>query len=596
MPPQIQNPPSGISFDSKEWLELLARGDHRTLTLKLIAGIEALSKMIVLEHDAATQTQYDNIANLVLFVIAHPAFQVLGDLAERFIRLNHAISSFVSCTHFKTTDAHLEAVRHQQANFVKVLALYSPRNSATFDSARFFELEPALSSVWYSQYAQLAFSSVSSEVIRQRLATHFQNPPTQLVPHKGMQEPYFASTYVDGTCERPIKMRINERIQHATAGVTIRNTPDPRKIAVVTRNWQKNHSVYRICSQWVAALRPHYHLTLVQCGEKRNTDVAAFDSVITLGAGGMPSDVAPLFTNDFQAIIYPDVGMSDESIFLANLRLAPVQAAMPGHPVSTFGSQIDYFITGADVETPDRPEQHYSERLVLLPGMGCIHNRPQWTPTYLPPLFGERAIVNIPAFGQKINAPYLQTLAAIAQNTKRPVHYRLFVGDVIFTFNDYMAFHEQVTAILGAGNFEIVVTLPYDDYMAKLADGHLSLDAWHFGGGNSVSDSLFAGVPMICRVGERWYNRIGAQMLRVAGVPELIATNEPSFISIASRLISDDAWRNELRRKLREARLDETLYSPADARYFRKAMDYLISRDAELRRDPSQNPIRIARD
>ncbi len=601
MPPSNAN--SGpVTIDAMEWLALLSKGDNRTLAQKLIACVEASAKMVVLSHDPASQLQYDNIAGLILFVISSPAFQVPGDLAEAFVRLNHPLLSLVSCSHFKTTDAHLEVVRHQQGNFVKILALYSARNSVTFDSRTFFALEPRLSSIWYFQYAQLVYSGVSSEIVRRRLAAHFENPPANLMPLTDVQDAYFAPTYVDGECERTIKGHVNQRIRQlhgAALDLAIQNRPDPasrRKIAVITRNWQKNHSVYRICSQLIASLRPHYHLTLVQCGNKKETEAAAFDHVITLPERGAIADLAPLFKNDFHAVLYPDAGMSDESVYLANMRLAPIQAAMPGHPVSTFGSQLDYFITGADVETPNDPGQHYSERLVLLPGMGCTHNRPLWNPSFLPPAFGERTIINVPAFGQKINSAYLQTLAAMARSATRPVLFRLFVGSVIFVFNDYFVFKSQVAEILPEGSFEIIVTLPYDEYMAKIADGHFSLDAWHFGGGNSVSDSLFAGVPILCRQGERWYNRIGAQMLRVAGLPQLIADTEQQFIDLAVRLIGEEGWQNELRQTLRQNNLDQTLYSSADAHYFRKAIDYLLANHESLKLDPSREPIRIPRD
>ncbi|HVT82474.1 MAG TPA: hypothetical protein VHM90_17670, partial [Phycisphaerae bacterium] len=589
-----------FTLDPAEWLALLTRGDHRTLTQRIIRCVEVSSKMVVLSQDALAQQQYDNIANLLLFVITHPAYQVPGEMAEAFIRLNHALSSHVACSHFKTTDAHLEVLRHQQGNFVKILALYSARNSVAFDSREFFRLEPRLASVWYLQYGQLAYSGVSSEVIRQRLAGHFNQPPEQLVPVTDVQDAYFGPTYVDQTCERAVKACVNRRIC-ATHPVTISSEPNAAgkpKIAVVTRNWQKNHSVYRICSQLIASLRPHYHLTLVQCGERKETLREAFDEVLTLPARGAIGDLTPLFRNEFHAAIYPDVGMSDESIYLANLRLAPVQIAMPGHPVSTFGSQMDYFITGADVEAGGA-ERHYSERLVLLPGMGCVHNRPLWTPAPRPAVAGGKVHINVPAFGQKLNAGFLRTLAEIERQARRAgrgVFFRLFVGSVIFVFNDYVAFKEQLAEILPAEAFEIVVTLPYDEYMARMADGHFSVDAWHFGGGNSVSDSLFAGVPMICREGDRWYNRIGAQMLRRAGFPELVVRSEEGLVGCAMRMIVDDGWCGELRHKLLSADLSGTLYAAADARYFRKAVDFVLANHVELKHEGGREAIRIPRD
>ena len=46
--------------------------------------------------------------------------------------------------------------------------------------------------------------------------------------------------------------------------------------------------------------------------------------------------------------------MSLHSIALANMRIAPIQITSPGHSVSTWGADIDYFISGADVEVAPR--------------------------------------------------------------------------------------------------------------------------------------------------------------------------------------------------------------------------------------------------
>ena len=87
---------------------------------------------------------------------------------------------------------------------------------------------------------------------------------------------------------------------------------------------------------------------------------------------------SPLADNEFALVYFPDIGMTKFSICLANLRVAPIQVAGVGHSVSTFGADIDYYMSGADVETPDRPERFFSERLVLLPGCGSVNELPTY--------------------------------------------------------------------------------------------------------------------------------------------------------------------------------------------------------------------------
>src|SRR5262249_20051616 len=157
---------------------------------------------------------------------------------------------------------------------------------------------------------------------------------------------------------------------------------NPKKIAIISDNWYPNHSVYRICAAFVRGLRPEFHLTFIHCHRRReNLDVSLFDEAIRLEWEGHVLRTDPLLSNDFMVAYFPDVGMNLASILLANHRIAPIQICSLGHSVSTFGADIDYFFSGKEVEPPDSPERNYSERLVLLPGMGAVHNRPLYERT-----------------------------------------------------------------------------------------------------------------------------------------------------------------------------------------------------------------------
>jgi hypothetical protein len=77
----------------------------------------------------------------------------------------------------------------------------------------------------------------------------------------------------------------------------------------------------------------------------------------------------------FDVVFYPQCGMHSLDLLLSNQRLAPVQVVSYGHSASTHGSLVDYFIGGHEVELPSAQE-HYSERLLLVPGLGVVFNEP----------------------------------------------------------------------------------------------------------------------------------------------------------------------------------------------------------------------------
>jgi predicted O-linked N-acetylglucosamine transferase (SPINDLY family) len=505
--------------------------------------------------------------------------------------VNHLISSIVALSSFKNTDRYLEMIRLQQNNFVKILALYSARNTVKFDIETIFRTSPQMASVWYAQYAQLGKAALPSDLVSRNLKEHVERLPAAFLPTTNLPDIYMGSTYVDGIADRPAKRIINESVQRSWGDVKIENTPNRTKIAVLARHWHKHHPAYRICRGYISSLRPKYHVTLFNLGG--TPDVADFDDVRILTAHlGLP-DIRPLKGNDFQALIYPDANGSDEAISLTNLRIAPIQIALLGHPVSTFGSKIDYFISGADVEGP-AAGRHYSERVVFLPGMGCTHQPPLYElPTSRPEPAAGAMVINLPANARKLNAAYLNVLGRIMKRASRPLLMRFFTGGAISENNDYIPFRDSLADHLPAAQFEIIDWLDYADYMAKLREGHFSLDPFHMGGCNSVADSLYVRRPALCCEGDRWFNRIGPRMLRVAGLPELIARSPAEYEEIALRLIAEDDWRKMLAQRLASADLMSTLFSPKDGEYFRKALDYLIDHHQSLSNDGASDPIRI---
>ena len=391
-----------------------------------------------------------------------------------------------------------------------------------------------------------------------------------------------------------VKPYVNRSAQKVGASCTIRNVPHSRKIAVLSGVWSPGHSVYRISSQYVAALREKYHLTFFQLGGYGlKIDASLFDEVrhITDGPDGI--DLSSLRDNDFQVAYFPDVGMTHFSIMLANMRLAPIQIATSGHSVSTWGADVDYFLSGADVELPENPERNFSERLVLLPGFGAIHNRPLYEPVGRTKSASE-FIVNCPWFAQKVNFRLCALLQKIISASKKKLRLRIFVGSSLVRQSDFLPFVRDLKLAVTGAELEVVLNRPYNEYMKLMEEGDLALDSFHFGGCNTIADSLFLCKPTVAYEGDKWYNRIGSQMLRAAGLPELIATNDDEYVQITTRLIHDDSYRRQICDRLSAVDSDATVFDNSAAVHFREAIDYLIAHHDRLHSETDRRAIRIA--
>jgi len=586
-----------VGFNPRHLIELYSGGRFDDLSEEFLGVLTHFEQTPYITVSPKVQHFINVFVKHFLNLFTQPDYIISDRHVDSFLRQNPTISNLVAVSSFRTTDGYLEVLRVQEANFIKTLTLYSARNSAQFDCRKFLDLDPPRACLWYSMFSQSYVGGVVSETVCRNLRAHFEFDDARLNLTYEPQGPYFGSTYVDGECDRLVKPVVNRTYRRLAAVCRVQNAPDPRKIAVFSAFWSPVHSVYRNYAHYVAALRERYHLTLFQFGDiGLAIDESQFDEVrrFTDDAAGR-IDVSPLLHNDFQAAYFPDIGMSLHSIVLANMRLAPVQFASPGHSVSTWGADIDYFISGADVEVAEDPERNYSERLVLLPGCGVIHNQPLYEPLGRAKSVSE-FVINCPWTPQKVNFRFCRVLQRILDESRKPLRLRLFVGGLLQRRFSFVPFVRDLRSALRGGHVEVFANRPYAEYMSFMEEGDISIDSFHFGGCNTIADSLFLRIPTVTYEGDKWYNRIGSQMLRMVGTPELVATNDDEYVAIVTRLIHDDPFRREIHERLAAADLDATIFDTQGAGSFCETVDYLIANHERLSREPDRRALHYDRD
>lgn len=595
-----------FQFHPDRAFQLYLNKDHDALSTLFLAVLDHFRKTTYVNVSRELQHRIDTFVQVFLTVFTRPDYRISEPHVLPFVKLNPVVSNVVAMSGTRSTDAALSILLQQEANFIKILTLYSPRNSVRIDRRALFDSDAANASIWYCAFGDLFRSGLVREDVRKNLAEHYLDRDSRLDATYEPQELFFGSTYLGGHVDRLIKPVVNASIRARNARVypQINCRPDPKKIAVISGFWFADHSVYRICSGFLRALKG-YHLTFFGLRHPRGEgrfETSLFNEVKSLvhrPDGRL--DIEPLVSNDFQVAYFPDIGMHPDSITLANLRIAPIQIASLGHSVSTWGAEIDYFISGEEAELPSFPERNYSERLVLLPGSGAIHNRLDDPPAAEP---GPASIpqgdpgvylINAPWHSMKVNGRFLGTIRKIVKASYRPIRLRVFVGSSLARNNDTIPFARDLAAALGTEHVEVIPGLPYDEYLRSLSRGCFSIDSYPFGGCNTVADSLHLRKLMVTWEGDAWYNRIGSQMLREVGLGELAATTAKNYVEITLRLLHDDAWRGSLEQKLRNANLLETTFSTRHAGSFQMALDHLIANHDLLRQEGGRRPIHIGR-
>jgi len=536
-----------------------------------------------------------NFMNAFLYIFCDSRFLVNHADEKRYISFNNVISNLLSITGIKNSDKYIEKLINEKHDLVKILTIYSARNEIFLDASRFFDEDAALASYWYSVYSCCFYSGLVDKLVCKNLERHFSLRHKNLKPIEEIQVLYFGSTYLDGVVDRYVKTMVNEVTKEKVCREIVCNKKQRnfKKMGVFTLSWRKNHSVYRNYWAYLCHLREYYELIFFKLKEDSECDVGLFHQVYEFDSLENMLNHETFLNNDCGLFYFPDVGMNYESIVLANCRIAPIQICSPGHSVSTYGSEIDYFVSGMDVEVISAAKKNYSERLVLIPGMGVIHNKPDYQKKGCVVGNSSSVIINCSWHAQKINHNFVMVIKKMVAGFHRKVKLRIFLGDSTSKQNDHISFVASLISQLGTNFIEVYAGLSYGDYMTMMEQGDLSIESFHFGGCNTVSDSLYLGIPMVTLEGDRWYNRIGSQMLRVAGLNECVATSENSFIDKVTRLVHDDIYRNSLRHLISNTNLDETIYCQKNAIFFRKAIDHLKDNHSDLIHDAHYDPVTI---
>jgi predicted O-linked N-acetylglucosamine transferase (SPINDLY family) len=242
-------------------------------------------------------------------------------------------------------------------------------------------------------------------------------------------------------------------------------------------------------------------------------------------------------------IFYPELGMASLSYFLAAHRLAPLQIASWGHPVSSGLPTIDLFLSGELIEPPDA-EAHYRERLVRLPGTGCCTevlpfsaespvDELQTLPEGRRPRFviAQRAI--------KFSPDDDRVFAEIAARVPEAVFILLRDPIASWATDRLVERLGEAFRARGADPVRQIAVIPWlsaSRFLGLLEACDAYLDCPSFSGYTTAWQAVHVGIPVVTREGAFLRERLAAGLLRRIGLPETIAGSDDEYVAIAERL------------------------------------------------------------
>ena len=325
-----------------------------------------------------------------------------------------------------------------------------------------------------------------------------------------------------------------------------------------------NCTVGRYFGAWIGALDPERFETFIYYNNPWIADdtraIAAkaghFHALAGRGIGAMADQI---LADDLDVLVYPELGMNSGTFTLGSFRLAPVQVAAWGHPTTTGLPEIDWFLSCAEME-PEGAQDHYSEKLALLPGLGTRYATP--------------ATESL-ATREEIGLPVDKRLYLVPQSTFK-IHpdndalmARVMARDPQGALVFFSAHHDALTDRYlerldrafqreGVDMQGRVLLLPYmthGSYLRVNALCDVMLDTVRWSGGNTSLDALAMGLPVVTLPGQLMRGRQSLGMLRMMGLDgALVARDADDYVSRAVAIAGDRERRAALSESILAAR------------------------------------------
>lgn len=268
--------------------------------------------------------------------------------------------------------------------------------------------------------------------------------------------------------------------------------------------------------------------------------------------------VKSILDRRLDVLVYPEIGMDPMTLRLASLRLAPIQMAAWGHPITTGLPSIDYYLSAEDFE-PEGAQEHYTEKLVALPHLGCCFSPSPVT----------AASPDLPALGIDTESPLLLCPGAPFKYSPRydwifpEIARRLGQCQFIFFALEPQYLAEKLRQRLESAFAEarldfarrvvFIPKQPRPEFYSLMRRADVFLDTLGFSGFNTAMQAAECGLPIVTREGRFMRGRFASGILKRAQLLELIAASEEDYVALVVKLVSDPDYRRKLGGRLRGA-------------------------------------------
>ncbi|MEA3085621.1 MAG: hypothetical protein QOC89_3318 [Paraburkholderia sp.] len=583
------------TFSLDHFEQLVYTQQHALASVQLIAALARLqhtrgeldasfqaSGMTDLSPEEQRRRFCTRLTSAVSTLFADPDFRLPTECFRLFLTLHEWLGVLFSATPSGNADhvaRYLNPRGPADAQFLpgdsfieKLCVLYSTESELELDFAALWAYDKTLAACLALVLLAPVFKgSPSAHLKREALLEWLPGKLRQIgelddLPSAVLHNAYMFCSYADTPRRHAIKQDINVLVRRKLEQLGLTDLPTPTRtpakgkprrgrkpvMAVVLEWFSGAHSIYRTHSRTLEAAREHFEVVGFGFGYAVD-DVGRniFDRFIELEQPDYIGECLKTIRDFAEAerpdVLYmPSVGMFVLTVFMSNLRVAPLQIAALGHPATTHSDKIDYISVEEDyVGDP----ACFSEPLMKLPKDGQPYRPSVALPDIVaripPPR--ETLQVVITASAMKLNPGFLDACRAIGERAATPVEFHFMSGVPSGLPFDHLR-DVIARALPGAVVHDFH---DYAMYLARVNESDLFLSPFPFGNTNGIVDALTLGLPGVCKRGPEVFEQIDGALFERVGMPSWITTDSvEAYIIAAVRMIDQHDERTALRQRL----------------------------------------------
>ena len=531
-------------------------------------------------------------------LFSDPAFSLSFDGYRQMLYFHRWIATLFAASSFRNADHILRALNIKGPNaravevnnrdLAKFCLLYTPNSEIPMNMEALWQsdrhLATALACALLSpRFLGTAAAHDKREVLLQWLPPKLDEiEDLNVLPIGVLHDVYMHCSYADTPKRHAIKAPINRLVRKKLVEQGFKDVegsprvraPGEKPLMLVILEWfSGSHSIYRTHSASIKAARERFRVVGIgHAGQVDELGKAVFDEYVEVVGETVSFVRAKAQALRPDIVYYPAFGMFPHSIYLTNLRLAPVQVVSYGHPATSMSPVIDYFVLPEDwVGDP----ACFSEKLLPVPKAAMPFVPSAQSSTYKPQLREHPDVVNvaIAATTMKLNPGFIEALVRIRREAGRPVNFHFFMGAARGLV--YLEARDFILRYLPDALVHPI--MPYAAYMELINGCDLYLNPFPFGNTNGIVDVTALGLVGVCKTGPEVLEHIDEALFTRIGVPDwLVAKSNDEYVKAALRLINDDALRLSLRRTLIEKAAVNEFYR-GQPELFAQALETLIA-------------------